>query len=460
MEFAAASDQENLVHGFQTAAAAKPLNQGLKGYGAKTPGNKAPKTPFKIPLNDENAPFRAGKSVLKTNGKGNQDFLGGGKGGDLDKNAFITPAGPRTRAPLGMKTTNAKTKAFQTPAALTDSAKTQKKTSPRLRRPKVKVHQAEAAKDEPAEKEREIEYMPPKCIPLPDDPEGWPADMEFPMFKGSNFTRGMESTYFNPVGDDGLTRSEREDLAEKAKSDKRDEEIMQKAMDDDLAAVQASIAEGLLKQKKNPEPAVRKPLASKPPSTVNSRTAAAALSPKPKSHFAAPTAATKARVPSKLNMLSSKKTTPTLNPSAARHAAATTASRSTIGYAHWRSTSTSLRKPLTNITKNVSSTTTKPASTSTFTKPSAHERTVSTPAGSVSRSLSRSSSGTTVTAARFAKENFSYEAEEELMREMQFKNLEEDDEDDVDGWLNSFAPAGGLGEEDKFENFQLTVGEL
>jgi hypothetical protein len=93
MEFLAANDQENLVHGFQTAAAAKPLNQGLKGYGSKTPGNKAPKTPFKIPLNDENAPFKGGKSVLKTNGKGNQDFLGGGKGGDLDKNAFITPAG-------------------------------------------------------------------------------------------------------------------------------------------------------------------------------------------------------------------------------------------------------------------------------------------------------------------------------------------------------------------------------
>lgn len=63
-----------------------------------------------------------------------------------------------------MKTTNAKTKAFQTPAPLTDSAKTQKKTSPRLRRPKVKVHQAEAVKDEAAEEELEIEYMPPKCI--------------------------------------------------------------------------------------------------------------------------------------------------------------------------------------------------------------------------------------------------------------------------------------------------------
>jgi hypothetical protein len=45
-------------------------------------GFKAPKTPYKVPLNDENAPFRAGKSVLKTNGKGIT----------LDKN-FVTPAG-------------------------------------------------------------------------------------------------------------------------------------------------------------------------------------------------------------------------------------------------------------------------------------------------------------------------------------------------------------------------------
>jgi hypothetical protein len=65
----------------------------LKGF--KTPGNhKAPKTPFKVPLNDENAPFRAGKSVLKTNGKDNHGSLTLGKKGiTLDKSAFVTPAG-------------------------------------------------------------------------------------------------------------------------------------------------------------------------------------------------------------------------------------------------------------------------------------------------------------------------------------------------------------------------------
>ncbi len=92
----AARDQENLAHGHHTAAAAKPLNQGSKQLAPKTPGNKAPKTPFKIPLNDENAPlgFGGGKTGLKTNARGNENFiLGSKKGGAIDKNAFITPLG-------------------------------------------------------------------------------------------------------------------------------------------------------------------------------------------------------------------------------------------------------------------------------------------------------------------------------------------------------------------------------
>jgi hypothetical protein len=91
MMLAARVDQENFVHDQQTAAAAKPLNQTLRGHTAKTPGNKAPNTPFKVPLNDENTTFRAGKSVLKTNGKGG--LVEGQKGLTFNKNAFVTPAG-------------------------------------------------------------------------------------------------------------------------------------------------------------------------------------------------------------------------------------------------------------------------------------------------------------------------------------------------------------------------------
>lgn len=83
------------MHGHQAAAAAKPLNQGMRQLAPKTPANKAPKTPFKIPLNDENAAGGlGGKTGLRNNGKGNENLiLGGKKGGLGDKNAFVTPMG-------------------------------------------------------------------------------------------------------------------------------------------------------------------------------------------------------------------------------------------------------------------------------------------------------------------------------------------------------------------------------
>src|SRR6186713_308618 len=123
-----------------------------------------------------------------------------------------------------MKTTNAKTKAFQTPAPLSGSAKTQK-ISPRLRRPKVKIHQPEPHHEE-EDDVPEVEYMPPKEVPLPDGMDHIPSDWKFPMFEGKNMTQGMYSTYINPIEDDGRTKKEREfeeGLARDRK--KRDEEF-------------------------------------------------------------------------------------------------------------------------------------------------------------------------------------------------------------------------------------------
>ena len=98
--FAARANQENAIYEQQTAAAAKPLNQGVKGLAPKTPANRAPKTPFKIPLNDENATFRSGK----TGGQRKQDGLfGQGKEGKVEKSAFLTPAG-RSNIEAGCKT--------------------------------------------------------------------------------------------------------------------------------------------------------------------------------------------------------------------------------------------------------------------------------------------------------------------------------------------------------------------
>jgi hypothetical protein len=83
----AARDQENLVHGHQQAAASKPLNQSTRSLQPKTPGNKYPKTPLKIPINDENLPTGFG-------GKKNVMF---------DKNAFVTPMGLYTSSRHGFQ---------------------------------------------------------------------------------------------------------------------------------------------------------------------------------------------------------------------------------------------------------------------------------------------------------------------------------------------------------------------
>lgn len=78
--FATRLNQENDIYEQQVAAAAKPLNQGVRGLAPKTPAHKqnAPKTPFRTGKNDENAVVANAKTVTK--------------GGRLDKNTLVTPA--------------------------------------------------------------------------------------------------------------------------------------------------------------------------------------------------------------------------------------------------------------------------------------------------------------------------------------------------------------------------------
>lgn len=170
----AAHDQENLAYSHHTAATAKPLNQGARQAVPKTPGNKSSKAPFKLPLNDENhnGGFGAGKAGPRGLGKGNENIFTSKKQGASEKSAFATPLGQRTRAPLGMKTTNAKAKAFQTPAPVQDKdgGKTAQKTIS-ARKPKPRVSHANVMKlevlgDNDMLEERDIEYMPPKPIGL------------------------------------------------------------------------------------------------------------------------------------------------------------------------------------------------------------------------------------------------------------------------------------------------------
>ncbi|KAI9697595.1 MAG: hypothetical protein M1836_004545 [Candelina mexicana] len=456
----AARDQENLAYGHHTAAASKPLNQGSKQLAPKTPGNKAPKTPFKIPLNDENAiaGFGGGKTGLKTNIKGNENFnFGPSKGGAVDRNAFVTPLGPRTRAPLGLKTTNAKAKAFQTPAPqeADNGLEKIKQGSAIARRPKQRISHAETTKlevlgDKEDAEEREIEYMPPRSIPLPDYPEEdlFGPDKQFPMFEGANMTRGWYDTYCNPVDEEGISRFERREMELDAAHEKKVEALIAKSIEETptigynvpefpgdetiISRLKKREAEEQGKKKTGaaaakPNTTNKKPLASKGPSGTVARTAAAALS-QPKASVAAlkpKDTNTKAKLPSSL-IKGNKKTPQPTNPSPMRHTAATAASRTTLGYSHGRATSSSLKRG---------------------TLPRQGQNSVT----------SAGSSENTITPALFAQKKGNPEIGTEEWRRMTVYGLFDDDEENVEDALKGGSADLLAWDDELDQDFQLPV---
>ena len=196
-----------------------------------------------------------------------------------------------------------------------------------MRRSKVKVLQSEPETLH-TDAEREVEYMPPREVPLPDHPEDLTHDRTYPQFKGENFTRGWYSEYAPSRGDD--QDSEMSDFDEKVcKLEKRQAERKAKQ--------HAPVAS-------KPVPTKRNPLADKAPSTVVARKASSALGMRSTSarSFAAPTAATKSRAPSV--PASRKPTISTTMTGNTRHAAARAASNTTLGYSRGRAVSGAARR--------------------------------------------------------------------------------------------------------------------
>jgi hypothetical protein len=82
-----ARDQENLVARHQTEATLKQSQNSQLG-------NRYPKTPIKIPLNDENAGhFKGAKSILGNRTRGNENATTSKGLKELDKSRFVTPMG-------------------------------------------------------------------------------------------------------------------------------------------------------------------------------------------------------------------------------------------------------------------------------------------------------------------------------------------------------------------------------
>ena len=199
----AKQDQENAVYGRQQVAASKPLNQ----IPPKTPGTKAGKVAFN---DDNNLRQTQGKTISRRAGNENL-FVGATKGAK----EFATPAAGKNRAPLGVKTTNAKAKPFSTPALLLQVKDTEKaKTGSATRRNKLKIAQSEPAKINVLESKEddvpEIEYMPPRARDLPDVPEELENGINLSMFENGGMQRDFFKHMWHSKGTDGKSAAERE----------------------------------------------------------------------------------------------------------------------------------------------------------------------------------------------------------------------------------------------------------
>jgi hypothetical protein len=345
-----------------------------------------------------------------------------------------------------MKTTNAKSRPFGTPAPL--SEKTQK-LSPRLRRPKVKVHQPEVAQ-ESEDDVPEIEYMPPKEVPLEDDMDEYlPKNWTMPKLSNQDMVRGIWQAYHNPIEDDGRTREQRKFEEELQQGRKKRDEQMEKALAAQMAKNDAETKEyyGIKEPKKEaPKAPVALRKAATGPSTMRARSAAAALSPPSKPSYAAPTAAAKSRVPT--GLVASRKGAKTPTELSSSRQASGRAGRA----------APAARKPLSNVTKPAPfSVASRPASTT-------HIRCASTNTGTMrgrgpfSRCSSTSTNATLITPPEDEQPR---RTAEDVEREMEMMLLSRSDDEDDDAWMNSFNNQlhGEDPLEEDHENFQLQLPE-
>ncbi|KAK9420252.1 hypothetical protein SUNI508_06521 [Seiridium unicorne] len=285
----ATRDQENLVARHQSGAVLKQQQNNQLGA-------RYPKTPIKIPLNDENAGHMKGaKSILGNRTKGNENAMASKGSKGLDKSNFVTPMQPRNRAVLGDKTTNAKAGGLQ-PVNVKSTVKQIEKSqtnAPNTIKPKQKQPQAEIqklqvhAEETDPLSEEEPEYCPPRPKDLPYESDVFPDGvLTFEGLKPENRLKGFYQYYADPIDENGVSKSERE-LAEKTRKalEEGDRKIkedienfqwtsIQDELDEAGTVKPAASAAGPVKAKDGRvTPVVRKPLG-----TLTSRTAATTLS--------------------------------------------------------------------------------------------------------------------------------------------------------------------------------------
>jgi hypothetical protein len=346
-----------------------------------------------------------------------------------------------------MKTTNAKTKALQTPAVPVldkDPIKTQTKPTS-ARRQKPKVSHAEATKlnihgdDNGPLEEREPEYCPPKSTPLPYESDVFPDGcLDYDILKEPSLMRAWQNCYRNPVDENGISLKEKQFEAEFAKAHKNAEEKILKQMEE-MEWTIGDVPETFKNLRLKESAGQRKDIINKNvnknsvppgkgPATITSRKAVSALSVAPKAPLAAAKLsgmATTSKTGTSFLARGKKVAAPVpVNPSAMRHIAAAAASKSTIGYTKGRSASSALKM-----------------------------RTVGLPLPSSNLS---DGSDTTITPTSYAQKQ-GLEAENEDWRRLTFLGVFDADDEDLEPGLRGVLPECLRRDEDAEVDFVMTL---
>ncbi|KAA8909306.1 hypothetical protein FN846DRAFT_623078 [Sphaerosporella brunnea] len=275
------NNQENVVSQAPQGGNGKALLQ------TPAPGKMAMKTPFKIPLkNDENG---AGSMHPQTGGK-KSIFAG------KDPLQFVTPVGPRRQALTG-KTTNLKARSL---APSAEQARTGKGS---FNRQSTKLVVSETAEVAATDDVPEIEYMPPGPHEIPFTPEGFEESLDFTYLK-NNYMRGCHRAYLAGIDEDGKS------------SLQRTLEANQRRLN---AELDAETEELVAKISRKPSLATRRMEDQKPAMTTSSsRAASSASTARPTSRAGTATARPTSRAGTSSSRPSSRAGSTTTRPTSSR----------------------------------------------------------------------------------------------------------------------------------------------
>ena len=253
---------------------------------------------------------------------------------------WLIETGPRTRAPLGAKTTNAKAGAFKTPApphqalkpsqTLQKSSATRRSAKSKIIIPPSQPVEADILSKEDDDDYPEIEYAPPPPVELPDLPIEFEYDQSMPQFNPENMFRGWQELYPSPKDENGFSLR----LKKEQEDDRKFEEWAQEQLDKSLDVLKDPVDPDLLVEQMIAAGPKKKKVQESKVDTLKATSAVAALSRQGASARAMqPTASSLQRTKKSTSSGFASKAPPrAINPSPMRHAALAAVSKNTIGF--------------------------------------------------------------------------------------------------------------------------------